>query len=456
MVDAKPGRPVGSPGPDEDAESSREAAPAGPGRADPSAAAEQGRLPRGGRTGRRGACSNARWAPPRSATAWSGSTSGSTATSPPPSARCSSRRLPGRPAHLLVRDLRRRLHSGPSLGGLRIGPLGDRIGRQKVLATTMIMMAAGTFAIGLIPSYATIGIAAPVLLLLARMVQGFSTGGEYGGATTFVAEYSPDRRRGFLSSWLDFGTFVGYALGSALVTVLNLAGAQRRPDALLGLAAALPDRRPAGRHRPLHADEAGGVPRLPAATGRAREEPRAGVGGQRAYPRHRPAALAAAAGLHRPGAALQRHQLHGHRLPADVPDRDAGPLQQLRRCAGADRDAVDRGADHLPRPAQRPGGPASAVRGRRGGDDRAGGARLPAAQGGRHGRAGPRGAAAVHAAGLLRRAERRHAAALFPTAVRSGDGIGFNFAVAAFGGTTRCSPRPWSMSRATTWSPRTT
>ncbi|MFD7812000.1 MFS transporter [Streptomyces sp. NPDC059785] len=109
------------------------------------------------------------------------------------------------------------------LGGLVFGPLGDRIGRQKVLATTMIMMAAGTFLIGLIPSYATIGIAAPILLLIARIVQGFSTGGEYGGATTFVAEYSPDRRRGFLSSWLDFGTFVGYALGSALVTVLNLA-----------------------------------------------------------------------------------------------------------------------------------------------------------------------------------------------------------------------------------------
>ncbi|GKQ40435.1 MFS transporter [Streptomyces sp. A012304] len=109
------------------------------------------------------------------------------------------------------------------LGGLVFGPLGDRIGRQKVLATTMIMMAVGTFAIGLIPGYGTIGIAAPILLLLARMVQGFSTGGEYGGATTFVAEYSPDRRRGFLSSWLDFGTFVGYALGSALVTLLNLA-----------------------------------------------------------------------------------------------------------------------------------------------------------------------------------------------------------------------------------------
>ncbi|MFJ8149784.1 glycine betaine/L-proline transporter ProP [Streptomyces sp. NPDC096048] len=108
------------------------------------------------------------------------------------------------------------------LGGLVFGPLGDRVGRQKVLATTMILMAIGTFSIGLIPSYASIGIAAPILLLLARMLQGFSTGGEYGGATTFVAEYSPDRRRGFLASWLDFGTFVGYALGSALVTALNL------------------------------------------------------------------------------------------------------------------------------------------------------------------------------------------------------------------------------------------
>ncbi|MEU9128381.1 glycine betaine/L-proline transporter ProP [Kitasatospora sp. NPDC048540] len=109
------------------------------------------------------------------------------------------------------------------LGGLVFGPLGDRIGRQKVLATTMIMMAAGTFAIGLIPSYAAIGIWAPALLLLARMVQGFSTGGEYGGATTFIAEYAPDRRRGFLGSWLEFGTLVGYVAGAGLVTAMTTA-----------------------------------------------------------------------------------------------------------------------------------------------------------------------------------------------------------------------------------------
>lgn len=108
------------------------------------------------------------------------------------------------------------------LGGLFFGPLGDRIGRRTVLAATMILMAVSTFAIGLIPSFAAIGITAPLLLLVARMVQGFSTGGEYGGATTFIAEYAPDRRRGFLGSWLEFGTVSGYLGGALIVTLLTL------------------------------------------------------------------------------------------------------------------------------------------------------------------------------------------------------------------------------------------
>ncbi|MFE1098898.1 MFS transporter [Nocardiopsis alba] len=108
------------------------------------------------------------------------------------------------------------------LGGMFFGPLGDRIGRKHVLAFTMLLMAVSTFAIGLIPSADTIGIAAPILLLLARMTQGFSTGGEYGGATTFIAEYAPDKRRGFLSSWLEFGTFSGYIGGAGIVTLLTL------------------------------------------------------------------------------------------------------------------------------------------------------------------------------------------------------------------------------------------
>ena len=103
------------------------------------------------------------------------------------------------------------------------GPIGDRIGRKKVLALTMIMMAIGTFAIGLIPSYATIGFWAPALLIFFRLVQGFSTGGEYGGASTFIAEYAPDKRRGFFGSFLEFGTLAGYVGAAGLVTALTAA-----------------------------------------------------------------------------------------------------------------------------------------------------------------------------------------------------------------------------------------
>ncbi|MFJ8200929.1 glycine betaine/L-proline transporter ProP [Streptomyces sp. NPDC096152] len=107
------------------------------------------------------------------------------------------------------------------IGGMVFGPMGDRIGRKRVLALTMIMMAVGTFAIGLIPSYAVIGFWAPVLLILFRLVQGFSTGGEYGGASTFIAEYAPDRRRGFFGSFLELGTLAGYVGAAGLVTVLT-------------------------------------------------------------------------------------------------------------------------------------------------------------------------------------------------------------------------------------------
>ncbi|MBH1938302.1 MFS transporter [Streptomyces sp. AV19] len=108
------------------------------------------------------------------------------------------------------------------LGGLFFGPLGDRVGRKRVLALTMVLMAAGTFAIGLIPSYAAIGFWAPVLLIGFRMLQGFSTGGEYGGASTFIAEYAPDKRRGFYGSFLEFGTLGGYIGAAGLVTVMSM------------------------------------------------------------------------------------------------------------------------------------------------------------------------------------------------------------------------------------------
>src|SRR5476651_2508614 len=107
------------------------------------------------------------------------------------------------------------------LGGLFFGALGDKFGRQKVLSVTIIIMSVSTFCIGLIPGYATIGIWAPILLLLAKLAQGFSVGGEYTGAAIFVAEYSPDRKRGFLSSWLDFGSIAGFVLGAGVVILIS-------------------------------------------------------------------------------------------------------------------------------------------------------------------------------------------------------------------------------------------
>ena len=102
------------------------------------------------------------------------------------------------------------------LGGIILGPLSDRIGRNKVLAMTMIMMAAGTVLIGLIPDYAHAGVWACVALFVCRVIQGFSTGGEYGNAMTFIAEYAPDKKRGFLGSLLEVGTFTGYLLGAGV------------------------------------------------------------------------------------------------------------------------------------------------------------------------------------------------------------------------------------------------
>ncbi|MQA12879.1 MAG: MFS transporter [Pseudonocardiaceae bacterium] len=106
------------------------------------------------------------------------------------------------------------------LGGLFFGPLGDRIGRKPVLALTILLMAGATFAIGVLPTYDQVGFWAPALLVAARMVQGFSTGGEYGGAATFMSEYAPYRRRGFFGSFLEFGTLGGFTLGAVISTVL--------------------------------------------------------------------------------------------------------------------------------------------------------------------------------------------------------------------------------------------
>lgn len=108
------------------------------------------------------------------------------------------------------------------LGGFFWGPLGDRYGRKAVLGVTIIMMAGATVLVGLIPSYATIGMWAPALLVILRMVQGFSTGGEYGGAAIFMAEYAPDAKRGFYGSFLEVGTLAGFCAGALLMLGFSL------------------------------------------------------------------------------------------------------------------------------------------------------------------------------------------------------------------------------------------
>ncbi|MBD2701710.1 MHS family MFS transporter [Spirosoma sp. BT702] len=105
-------------------------------------------------------------------------------------------------------------------GALVFGRLGDLVGRKYTFLVTLVLMGGSTFAIGLIPGYATIGFWAPLLVLLLRLVQGLALGGEYGGAATYVAEYAPEGRRGYYTSFIQttatLGLFV--SLGVILIT----------------------------------------------------------------------------------------------------------------------------------------------------------------------------------------------------------------------------------------------
>jgi MHS family proline/betaine transporter-like MFS transporter len=107
------------------------------------------------------------------------------------------------------------------LGGFVFGPLGDRIGRQRVLAIVILLMAAATMAIGLLPTYAAIGVAAPMLLLFLRCLQGFSAGGEYGGGAVYLAEFASDKRRGLTVTFMVWSGVLGFLLGSVTVTLLQ-------------------------------------------------------------------------------------------------------------------------------------------------------------------------------------------------------------------------------------------
>ena len=104
------------------------------------------------------------------------------------------------------------------LGGVIIGAFGDRAGRRAALSLSIIVMGACTIGIGVLPTYATIGIAAPVMLVILRCAQGFSAGGEYAGAAAFLVEYAPPHRRGLYSSVVSAGAAIG-VMGGGVVTL---------------------------------------------------------------------------------------------------------------------------------------------------------------------------------------------------------------------------------------------
>lgn len=110
-------------------------------------------------------------------------------------------------------------------GALVFGRLGDLIGRKYTFLLTLVIMGGSTFAIGLVPGYASIGFAAPLIVLLLRLLQGLALGGEYGGAATYVAEHSPPNKRGYYTSWIQTTATLGLflSLGIILITRHSLA-----------------------------------------------------------------------------------------------------------------------------------------------------------------------------------------------------------------------------------------
>jgi MFS family permease len=106
------------------------------------------------------------------------------------------------------------------VGSLVVGHLGDRVGRKAAMVTSLLVMGGSTFAIGLVPSHAAIGLAAPLVLTTLRFAQGMALGGEWSGAATLVMEHAPKDRRGRWAAWVQYGALAGIALSSGTVLVL--------------------------------------------------------------------------------------------------------------------------------------------------------------------------------------------------------------------------------------------
>jgi len=106
------------------------------------------------------------------------------------------------------------------LGGVIFGHYGDRIGRKKLLMISLVLMGAATVAIGLLPTYAQVGVAAPLMLVGLRLVQGFAVGGEWGGAVLIVAEHGGAKHRGFWAGWPQVGVPAGNLLAAAILALM--------------------------------------------------------------------------------------------------------------------------------------------------------------------------------------------------------------------------------------------
>jgi MHS family alpha-ketoglutarate permease-like MFS transporter len=107
------------------------------------------------------------------------------------------------------------------LGGIVLGSYGDRHGRRAQLIATIVLMAAASLLIGILPGYARIGLAAPALLLLARLAQGLSAGGEFGGSSAYLVEFAAPQRRGFVGSWQQFSVGIGTLIASGIATLFT-------------------------------------------------------------------------------------------------------------------------------------------------------------------------------------------------------------------------------------------
>jgi MFS family permease len=104
-------------------------------------------------------------------------------------------------------------------GAMFFGRLGDMIGRKYTFLVTLLIMGGATFITGLIPSYDTIGIAAPAIVVVLRLLQGLALGGEYGGAATYVAEYAPDAKRGYFTSFIQITATGGLILSISVILI---------------------------------------------------------------------------------------------------------------------------------------------------------------------------------------------------------------------------------------------